>query len=321
MPRPLVLMLPPDGVRFLGCFDVVNFKEWWFSYPMPGDIEKVISSMWTYGYIHLALCRMKNGTYSIYQSIDLGRSWVEVYNTPLKINDLFFIDFGWVLVSTEEGWLESNDSGSTYHVLSIDAPNCKEVIRLGESSLMAYDGTRVWLSTNLGAEWTIVHTFSTESPAALAGNWLRAVVGSGDTLYKTDNQGGSFEVLARWPGEKILSVIHTDDKEWTPEGNSYLVRTLNPSTGIVRHYFTENGGQSWSPRFDQFYAPSDKPVSYAAVLQPGSDQWDSLVFSAQTRINTAENRQEISLKYSRNDGKDWIDIDASQISLIPPGGD
>jgi hypothetical protein len=321
MPDPIVLMLPPDGVRFLGTFDVENFKEWWYSYPMPGDIEKVLSSMWTYGYIHLALCLMKDGTYSIYQSINQGKSWAEVYNTPLKIYDLLWVDFGWVLVSTEDGWLESNDSGTTYHVLSTDAPGCRQIIRLGESSLMAHDGTRIWLSTIMGVSWTIVLTLTGEHPAALAGNYLRAVVGAGDTLYKTDNQGTSFEVLMRWPGCTILDILHTDDGEWTPEVNSYLVRVLMPAEGIVRHYFTPDGGQTWNPRYDQFYAPADRSVSYAAVLNPGSDQWSSLVFSAQTRINTAENRQEISLKYSRNDGKDWIDIDASQIALVPPRGD
>lgn len=321
MPRPMVLMLPPDGVQFIGTFDVTNFREWWFSHPLPGNIERVLSSIWTYGHIHLALCLMKDGSYSIYQSIDQGRTWAEVYNTPSKIYDLFFVDFGWVLVSTEDGWLESTDSGTTYHVQSTDAPGCRETIRIGVTTLLAHDGTRIWLSTNMGLNWSIVLTLTGEHPPALAGNYLRAVVGAGDTLYKTDNQGGSFEFLARWPGCKILGVIHTDDRDWTPEGNSYLVRVLIPSSGIVRHFFTSNGGQSWTARYDQYYAPSDRPVSYAAVLKPGSDEWDSLVFSAQTRINTAENRQEISLKYSRNDGKDWTDIDANQISLVPPGDD
>jgi len=321
MPRPIVLMLPPDGLRFLGTFDVTDFKQWWYSYPLPGEVEEVISFLQAYGHIYLAICKMKDGSYSIYRSVDQGRNWSQVYNTPLRINSLHYIDFGWILASTEDGWIETKTSGEEWHVLSTDAPDCKAVIRLTETIWIAHDGTRIWRTQDGGQTWTIIYTLSQECPAVLAGNYLRVIVGAGDTLLKTDNQGDSLEVLKTWPGWKILNALHTDDREWTPEGNSYLVRVLMPAEGIVRHFFTENGGQDWLARFDQYFCPSDGPLAYAAVLRPGSDVWDSLVFSAQTRINTAENRQEISLKYSRNDGKDWVDIDASQISLVPPGDD
>ena len=122
-----------EGKNFiLGTFDTVNFQTWWKSEPFPGAIEEIQKPLHVYGQYHVCVCKMTNGTYSIYRTKNAGVSWISVYNTSDKIYTLTLIDYGWVVGSTSAGWIESQlDSGKTWSKISSFAPSCKTVIITG----------------------------------------------------------------------------------------------------------------------------------------------------------------------------------------------
>lgn len=270
---PVILTLLPNSLQFVGSFDTENVNEWWLSTPLPGAIEKIVSNCWVGGSIHVAVCLMLDGTYSIYQSLNYGKDWREVYNTADIIYDVDQIDYGWILVSTSGGWLESTNSADSFHTVSTQAPGCKTVVNIGENILMAHDGDFVWKSTNIARDWTKildVHyiewldyhdpdqdpnrrtAWNGDSYPALAGVWSRVLVGAGPYLVITENRGTSwtmpywymanahaaFPEILPYSQHRIMQILHTGTLGNGPEDNMFMLKIHH------RHDSDRQGGES-----------------------------------------------------------------------------
>lgn len=349
--KPVILTLLPNNLQFIGTFDVSSFKEWWLSSPLPGNINSIISNCWVGGSIHAAVCLMNDGSYSIYQSINYGKDWAEVYNTINKIYQIEQIDFGRILVSTSAGWLESTDSATTFHQISTQAPGCKTVINIGEDGLMfAHDGNKVWRSNNLGRDWaavldchriawkdfhnTAINTTSWSGDVypALAGVYNRVLAGCGPYLLISEDQGNSWTIPWWYIGDpstlfpeilpfnqhRIMQILHSDVLGTGPEDNVFLIKVYHIHDGIVRHYYARQVFTGMTARFDQFYSEAVKSQLTAyKVLRVGTDFNDQIVFSGQTRYDTQLNQNVPSLKYSPDGGWTWIDIPLSTVTVYP----
>jgi len=157
--RPVVLSIAEGKNFILGTFDTTNFSDWWKSEPFPGAIDEIQQPIHVFGQYHICIVKMLDGSYSIYRTKNMGKSWEQVYNTPGKIYTLNLIDYGWVIASTSAGWIESKlDSGYTWTAISTFAPNCKAVINISDDVLFAHDGTSIWRSYDFARSWSKVLT-------------------------------------------------------------------------------------------------------------------------------------------------------------------
>jgi hypothetical protein len=270
--RPVVLSVV-DGKNFLlGSFDTTNFQTWWKSEPFPGAVDIIRSPIHVYGQYHVCIVKMTNGTYSIYRTKNMGKSWTQVYNTPNVIYTLTAIDYGWIVGSTSAGWIESKlDSGYTWTSISSFAPGCKTVININDDILFAHDGTNIWRSTDYARTWSIklsktgwtslpyhpgypVESFSWNSNAypALTGINKFVAVGFGPYLVISDDLGenwtthptGSHDSWYKNNGwgrgmfgpayyTNILQLVHTSMEGKSPNDTTIMARVLDNSTNRV----------------------------------------------------------------------------------------
>jgi hypothetical protein len=212
--RSVVLSVIEGKNFILGTFDTTDFKVWWKSEPFPGDVETIYEPIHVYGQYHACIVKMIDGTYSIYRTKDMGKSWVNVYNTPDIIYTLFSIDYGWVIGSTSTGWIESKtDSGYTWTKISSFASGCKTVINIDDDILFAHDGMSVWKSEDFAHTWKKILSASSwysksyyydqgskyyyydgVSAPALAGINTCILVGFGPYLVLSDDLGENWHV-------------------------------------------------------------------------------------------------------------------------------
>src|SRR5574343_268240 len=101
---PVVLSILEGKNFILGTFDTTNFQEWWKSEPFPGNVESIGKPTHVYGQYHVCICKMTDGTYSIYRTKNMGKYWESVYNTSDIIYTINKIDYGWLIASTSSGW-------------------------------------------------------------------------------------------------------------------------------------------------------------------------------------------------------------------------
>lgn len=273
--KPVILSAIEGKNFLLGTFDTNNLVTWWKSEPFPGAISKINEPLHVYGQYHICIVKMSNGTYSIYRTTNMGKSWSMVYNTNDIIYTLTLIDYGWVVASTSTGWIESKlDSGYTWSKISSFAPGCKTVINIDDDILFAYDGYHVWRSIDYAKTWSkILSTSSFEvqdyyglpgstvhysnySQPALAGINKYVFVAVGPYLIISDDLGktwhrhwayayesGSYHVdygtvppFGHKFKSKILQIIITN-ADIKPEKCSLLCRVLLTDSNSVEYWY------------------------------------------------------------------------------------
>ena len=125
-------------------------------------------------------------------------------------------------------------------------------------------------------------------------------------------------------GDDAVYLIRLDDRcpvsgetelySWT--FRTYSMTYLEPGTPAPRYY----KNNFFAPVFRQYLVPSDSGQRIDAydVSVLGASYNDKLVFSAQTRTDPITGQLIPSLKYSRNGGEDWIDIDLNKVKIGDP---
>ncbi|MBL0176326.1 MAG: hypothetical protein IPP94_13855 [Ignavibacteria bacterium] len=90
-----------------------------------------------------------------------GQGWEWQNPTPQghAVNDIVMIDEGWVIAACENGTvMRSGDGGRTWRSASIGHENLERLTLLGHGTiLMTAENSRMYRSTNLGMNWTLVY--------------------------------------------------------------------------------------------------------------------------------------------------------------------
>lgn len=327
--KPIVLIKLPNSNFFFGSEDVDKLQAWWKSYPLPGDVEEILDSIWAYGQYHICWARMADGTYSIFQSRNYGVQWVEVFNTTEEIKTISRLDFGWLLASTSGGWYESIDSGSTWIQVSTQAPGCFLVREVKEGVLLAMDGAWVWRSTDYARSWTHSIAAATKYPN-LDGRLGRVFLGIGKTIHFSDTAGASWLVgdvygVDPWnithrresgaKDETITAIIVTGTTGSSPGEIIWLIQALNTKTKIYRHYYYTEGakisgwaGAKFQARFDANYDP-EAYIDSQEILPVGTSSIDRIVTFTGTKFDTAQNKWVTRVTVSPDGGWTWVDRD------------
>lgn len=220
--RRVVLTQLPGLNYFIGTFDLANYRNWWKSYPLPGAVENIEHGLWVGGPMHLALAKMQDGTWSIFQTYDYGVHWHLVLNHPVEIMDIELVTFTWVLFSDANGdWYESTTSGTDWQRVCTSGPVGKAFFVMhhglgNEHRVLAHDGRYIWKSIDIARNWTRVadlqsfnYTGQVDIPDGnYTGVVTPAIAGANDVVYAsngpflvTSNDGGdTFSGTARWDG-------------------------------------------------------------------------------------------------------------------------
>lgn len=251
--RPVVLSVIEGRNFLLGTFDTTNFQSWWKSEPFPGAVESIHSPIHVYGQYHVCIVKMQDGTYSIYRTSNMGKSWVQVYNTNDIIYTLTAIDYGWIIGSTSTGWISSSlDSGYTWTKISSFAPNCKTVINIGDDYLFAHDGTSIWRSEDYAKTWSKVLTktswtskslhegwqswtfsWSGDASPALAGINKTVFVGFGPYLVISDDNGVTWVTHPSGWNNSAFNMPNWGNISLSPQaGNHILQLILTEGNGL-----------------------------------------------------------------------------------------
>jgi len=226
--RRTVLTHLPGLNYFIGTFDLTNFKTWWKSAPLPGDIENIEHALWVGGPMHLCLAKMINGTWSIFLSFDYGVHWQLVKNSVVEIMDIELVTFTWVLYSDANGdWYESTNSGLTWNRVCVRGPVGKAfcVLHKGDNiTILSHDGRYIKKSTNIARNWTTACDLNSivinadevySSPHTWTGARIPAIAGANGSILISN---GPFMVRSLDNGNTFTSVRHWDEL-WlnTPE--------------------------------------------------------------------------------------------------------
>lgn len=158
---PVTLVYLPGANYLLGTFDTADFSDWWISEGFAG-VDYVVKGVQTYGEIHLAICKMINGTWSIFQSKNYAQTWTEVYNTSYEIFDIVRINFGWTIINCGDGFYESVNAGTDWSLVCglPTAPIASAIANIGGGDvLICTDGRYIWRSTDYARNWTAVRVY------------------------------------------------------------------------------------------------------------------------------------------------------------------
>lgn len=348
--RPVVLSVV-DGKNFLlGSFDTTNFQAWWKSEPFPGAVDIIQSPIHVYGQYHVCIVKMTNGTYSIYRTKNMGKSWVQVYNTSSIIYTLTAIDYGWIVGSTSTGWIESKlDSGFTWSVISSFAPRCKTVINISDDILFAHDGSKIWRSTDYAKTWSVVlnkaswysqplhpdwsgYTFAWSGYAspALAGVNQTLFVGFGPYLVISEDLGATWTThpsgwnnsvfnspnwgnisLCPQTGNHIEQLILTEGVGQTTANSAIMMRNRIGNT-IYYMYSGPTAQYSASWIWQNIFSNNSTSGTISAydVLQAGSPLHDILAV-----ITTYDSNNNPVIMKSLDGGLNWTYSNVSNVTV------
>lgn len=202
--RQVVLTHLPGLNYFIGTFDIGDYKIWWKSQPLPGDVADIEHALWVGGPYHLALARMTDGTWSIFSSFDYGTTWQLSINSAVEIMDVELVDYTWILFSDANGdWYESTHSGiaGSWSKVCTAGPVGKAFFVLHDGAtvkVFCHDGANISRSTDVARNWTVVCDLSAMlisyvetrpgqiDPVYYAGLVIPAISGANDMIYASN---------------------------------------------------------------------------------------------------------------------------------------
>lgn len=342
--RSVVLSVVEGKNFILGTFDTTNYQSWWKSNSFPGSVEIIYKPIHVYGQYHVCIVKMLDGTYSIYRTSNMGKTWESVYNTSDIIYTVVLIDYGWVIASTSSGWIESQiDSGKTWSTISSFAPGCQTVINVGDNILFAHDCNFIWKSEDYARSWSKVldcHNLTWQGfhggsmttkyasyvAPALCGYESRIVVGCGPYLLYSDDLGLTWTMPWEWMGDpahlqpwllpltnrRILQVINTDIRGHGPEEATLMVRVHLIPEGRVRYLVTNENGTRWfNTKFEtQYHGDDVGAITAYSVSRVGTTERDILAV-----ITTFDSLNNPIVQHSTNGGWNWIYANTSTATV------
>jgi hypothetical protein len=194
--------------------EAIQGANWNLSRPIPG--YRILNTWEIYHGMWLVLTLAENDHYCLFRSTDKSR-FVLVHDHASTIFNLFFVDHGIALMSAEDGWWVTDDTGLNWVQFSADGPDSKSAVLVQAASttyIIAY-----------GEDHKI---YKFEYPS---GSWIEVLDTTSLWVYKwyPAIAGGPVGILAG-VGQKILRTTDMGDT-W---------KTLHEVTGIVKNIVVSN---------------------------------------------------------------------------------
>jgi hypothetical protein len=161
---PTTIICIDNANYIIGSFDISDTSDWWKSHPFPDyngkQVVDIKSSIMSYADTHVAIVEMSDGSYSIYHSNDNGFNWVCRLNLAGKIYQTKMVDYGWIVLSSDNGWYKSTSCGRRWTKITTtgDYPKDCTLVKVGFDIFVAHDGDYIWRSTDYAETWIKVYT-------------------------------------------------------------------------------------------------------------------------------------------------------------------
>ncbi len=304
--------------RVVGTFDIDNFESWWISEPLPGDIDQILAVCWVHGDYHFALARMMDGTYSVFRSNDVGQNWELIWNHSQAIHGMIWMNAGWVIFSTADGWYETVDTGADIHQVAEGEPDSGVGVRVSGITLISHDGDKLWKSPDAAREWGVVYDLATISPGlkypCVAGNLFVVLAGAGRHVIKSSGSCTSWQIVKTFASDRVVKDIMMLDGA-AGAGAKFIVQVELVNQGIFRYYEVSEGGTVWTAKWDRYISPG-KTMTGATVQTPIFGGTEALYFTGGVRYDPSLGKYVPALSYSRN-GVDWVQINIYNTHTSP----
>lgn len=317
---PLVVTVLPEMNRVVGTFDLDSFESWWISDPFPGSVETVLDLVRVHGEYYFALCRMTDGSWTVFRSNNYGRSWSEIWTHPHEIFGFISIDWGWVVFPAADGWYETTTTGNSILKKSDAGPASLpgKGMPVTEDRVLYHSGSKVWATEDRAESWDLsfdgTSIWSGDSSPAIAGGYSLVLAGIGPYLLRSETQGGSWEVARKLTNDRIIREILAINPS-AGAAAEFVVKVELVGQDKFRYYTVTGRGEVWTPRWDRLYSAGVTLAGYESTV-PVVGGMDYLQFAGGMKFDSVLGRPVPSLKFSRN-GVDWTTIDLEKTHTSP----
>lgn len=271
--------------------------------PSPGtDAHKLYcAAVSPHDPMHVVLGTRSDGAFA---SFDAGQTW----SHPIDGGDVFCIAFapadpGMVLVGTTRGALVSSDGGRTFTSANRGLVHGRPLAALPLESgaiVLGSDGGGIYERTAADREWRQVHrgllrpgigalTFDADGVLYMGG---------GDTLWRTEDRGRSFQPLHQEVGEVIRSICVFASSA----AGGAVVRWNRDDVLLIG---TERGN---------IFRSGDYAETWEHVLRGGGGSVRKIARAAGGALYAAVAHQ--PLRVSRDDGRTWADLDTKKLKPV-----
>ena len=267
---------------FMGHYTFPSGDVYWVSQRLL-NVKKILDHKWVYGDYIVASTENINGTYSMWQSNTLGRTWANRLTISRKIVVFTTYDLGHIIMFTDNNKMyESKNSGYSYTLKSSDAPNALDVAvttPIGSSSgnftrdIVTHNGDSLSLSQDLGNSFIQTLDLSdnyTQSellhPAvAISGSNVLASAGSDILQSSFSGDIGTWSVYSSFGERQYVRYLCSSYRINSP---SYIGITDNRPNNNSGVYHSEEA-TSWNNTLILAAVPKNKPTGYSIKTNTG----------------------------------------------------
>lgn len=238
----------------------------WMSAVLPG-VEKILDHKWVYGDYYVASTENVDGTYSMWQSNNVARSWTKRFTTNSKIVVFSLYDLGVVELFTDNNKMyESTNSGGSYTLKSSNAPNVKDFAVTGfifgnSRDIVTHNGDSISLTQDRGGTFTkTLNLTDTYSQSEL--------------LHPTISTYG-MDVIASASNDVVQSPYSGDVGTW----NTF--KSFD-SREYVKHLVASPINHTKATTLPSFIAVTDNRPNYNSSVYHSTNAWewnDTLILS------------------------------------------
>jgi hypothetical protein len=276
VPIPTILSQIEGTNYFVYTTDMTEQRTWTRGGSFPSGVDSIRDVLMVGGNCICAVADMNDGSWGVIRSLDLAKTWSTAWTHVKKIHSMRLYDQGWILLSAEDGFYQSIQSGYNFTFVAT-GPAARNLIYVNDVILIAHDGEKLWISIDDALHWGIVQNLRASSPldpikAALAGGNMYVLAGAGQRLWRSGDCGHTWEISHTFDsGEYIQSI---SPMETSQHSASFVLLTHRTLENMNRVYYSEDEGRTWVAKIDTEFSP------YARVST------DSIKVTGESRIET-----------------------------------
>jgi hypothetical protein len=279
MTTPAIISHIEGTNHFVYTTDLVDQMIWNRGGSFPVGVDSIRDVLMVGGYVVCAVADMLDGSWAVIRSLDMTKTWSTVWTHDHKIHSMRLYDQGWLLLSADDGFYQSIQSGYNFTFIAT-GPNARNLIYVNDVILIAHDGEQLWMSLDDAATWTIVQDLRAMSPfdpirAALAASNMYVLAGAGRKLWRSGNFGYDWEVSYTFDvGEYIQSIGPMNTSTMTSD---FMLTTHRTTTNINRTYYSPDTGRNWIAKIDTEFSPYARPVTSHIKTATGTTETNAII--------------------------------------------
>jgi hypothetical protein len=304
MPVPTILSRIEGENYFVYTTDIVDQRVWERGGSFPTGVDSIRDVLMVGGNCICAVADMIDGSWAVIRSLDLAKTWNTVWTHDHKIHSMRLYDQGWLLVSADDGFYQSIQSGYNFTFIAT-GPNARNLIYVNDVILIAHDGEQLWISIDDAVTWTMIQDLRAMSPfepirAALAASNMYVLAGAGQRLWRSGDFGYNWEISHTFDASEYIQSISSVDT--TTMDSDFMLMTYRVLEGTNRTYYSDDAGRNWVAKIDAEYNPNARVFTAHIKTSTGTTESIALVPSLRSADVGGDKHPAI---FKSSNGNDW----------------